>query len=136
MTSVETEWPASHFQDIAPTTISATQLMERKILPGGKKKKKVKAKRKKRRPLDTAALELAAENAKKDLLEFLRTKIDLSEEEILIAYDEFHKKYPAGEINKTQFLAQSKVSPNLTVEILISDYVGRTVYSRGPVQSV
>ena len=36
------------------------------------------------------------------IIEFLLTKTELSEEELLKAYDDFHEKYPEGEINKTQ----------------------------------
>ena len=78
--------------------------------PEGKKKKKKSSKAKKKKPIDTAAVELAAENAKRELVEFLQTKTELSEEEILVAYDHFHEKYPSGEINKQEFLVQSKVS--------------------------
>ena len=94
--------------------------MERsRTIQGGKKKKKVKARRKKKGPVDTAALELAEENAKRDLLESLGSKIGVSEEEILTAYEEFHEKYPGGVINKTQFLAQSKVGPEITLPSLL-----------------
>ena len=76
----------------------------------GKKKKKKNKNAKKKKPIDTVAVELAAENAKRELVEFLQTKTELSEEEILVAHDNFHEKYPSGEISKQEFLLQSKVS--------------------------
>ena len=85
--------------------------MERgRIFPEEKKKKikKTKKTKKKKKPLDNASIETAAENAKKELLELLMTKTELSEEEIVIAYDEFHEKYPSGAITRKEFLAQSK----------------------------
>ena len=103
-----------------------------KKTPEGKKKKKKKNKQtKKKKPIDTAAVELAAENAKRELVEFLQTKTELSEEEILLAYDHFHEKFPSGEITKQEFLIQSKVSQDWrTVNPTDSPYiVGRTVHS-------
>ena len=76
----------------------------------GKKKKRKNKNTKKKKPIDTVAVELAAENAKRELVEFLQTKTELSEEEILVAHDNFHEKYPSGEISKQEFLLQSKVS--------------------------
>ena len=35
-------------------------------------------------------------------------KCDLSEEDVMTAYDEFHDKYLGGEITQTQFVEQSK----------------------------
>ena len=103
-----------------------------KKTPEGKKKKKKKNKQtKKKKPIDTAAVELAAENAKRELVEFLQTKTELSEEEILLAYDHFHEKFPSGEITKQEFLIQSKASQDWrTVNPTDSPYiVGRTVHS-------
>ena len=122
-------------------------------LPEGRKKKKKNKskKKKKKRPLDTAAIELAAENAKRELIgltvshlgifskliiEFLLTKTELSEEELLKAYDDFHEKYPEGEINKTQFLAQSKVSPLIARLVLKFPSAGRQVHCLCLVPSV
>ena len=82
-----------------------------KKTPEGKKKKKKNKKVKKNKPIDTVAVELAAENAKRELVEFLQTKTELSEEEILVAHHHFYEKYPSGEITKREFLIQSKVSP-------------------------
>ena len=76
--------------------------------PSKKSKKKRKTKKKKK-PIDDETARIAAENAKRELVEFLATKTDLTEEELLISYDEFHENYPSGEINKKEFLAQSKV---------------------------
>ena len=104
--------------------------------PEGKKKKKKSSKTKKKKPIDTAAVELAAENAKRELVEFLQTKTELSEEEILVAYDHFHEKYPSGEINKQEFLIQSKVSPDRRWVRLTALHVGRSVHSGGSVPSV
>jgi len=75
--------------------------------PSKKSKKKRKTKKKKK-PIDDETARIAAENAKRELVEFLATKTDLTEEELLISYDEFHENYPSGEINKKEFLAQSK----------------------------
>ena len=75
-----------------------------------KGKSKTKKSKKKKKPIDDEAVALAAENAKRELCEFLATKTDLTEEELLTSHGEFHEKYPAGEINKKQFLEQSKVS--------------------------
>ena len=75
-----------------------------------KAKSKTKKSKKKKKPIDDEAVALAAENAKRELCEFLATKTDLTEEELLTSHEEFHEKYPAGEINKKQFLEQSKVS--------------------------
>ena len=83
-----------------------------KKTPDGKKRKKKTMKVKKKKPIDNVAVELAAENAKRELVEFLQTKTELGEEEILVAHDNFHEKYPSGEINKQEFLIQSKVSPD------------------------
>ena len=86
--------------------------MERgKIFHEEKKKKIKKSKKtkKKKKPLDNASIETAADNAKKELLEFLMTKTELSEEEIVIAYDDFYERYPSGVITRKEFLAQSKV---------------------------
>ena len=58
---------------------------------------------------DEAAAALAAENAKKALVESLLVKTDLSRSEILTAYDKFYSKYPGGEITKKQFLEESTV---------------------------
>lgn len=75
-----------------------------------KHKKKIKKKRKvkKKKPIDDEAAQLAAEKAKQELVEFLSTKTDLTEEELLVAHDDFHERYPSGEINKKEFLEQSR----------------------------
>ena len=73
------------------------------------KKKKTKKGKKKKKPIDDAAAELAAENEKRELVESLLAKTDLSEEEIILAYEDFYEKYPSGEITEKQFLQQSKV---------------------------
>ena len=73
------------------------------------KKKKTKKGKKKKKPIDDAAAELAAEKEKKELVESLLAKTDLSEEEIILAYEDFHEKYPSGEITEKEFLQQSKV---------------------------
>ena len=70
------------------------------------------------------------------IIEFLLTKTELSEEELLKAYDDFHEKYPEGEINKTQFLAQSKVSPLVTRLVLKFPSAGRQVHCLCLVPSV
>ena len=72
------------------------------------KKKKVK-KTKKKPPMDSAAVELAAENRKKDVVASLKNKLDLPEEELLKAYEDFYVKYPKGDISEKQFIQQSKV---------------------------
>ena len=54
------------------------------------KKKKISKRKKKRDVIDEAAALLAAENAKKDMIKSLMIKTDLSEEELLKAYDDFH----------------------------------------------
>ena len=76
----------------------------------GKPAKKKKSKKgKKKKPIDDAAAELAAENEKKAMVEALMSKTELTEEEILAAYDDFFEKYPSGEITEKQFLQQSTV---------------------------
>ena len=50
----------------------------------------------------------AAENAKKELITSLMAKCDLNEEDVTAAYDDFHEKYPNGEISQEQFVAQSQ----------------------------
>ena len=80
--------------------------MDNKKVKKSKKKRKTK---KKKKPIDDETARLAAEQAKKELVEFLATKTDLTEDELLVSYDEFHEKYPSGEINKKEFLEQSKV---------------------------
>lgn len=75
-----------------------------------KKKSKKKSKKiKKKKPIDDEALQLAAENAKRELIEFLSVKVEMTTEELLAHYDTFHEAYPSGEINKKEFLEQSKV---------------------------
>ena len=74
------------------------------------KKKKTKKGKKKKKPIDNVAADLAAENAKKKLVESLVAKTDLLEEEILAAYEEFYEKYTKGVITEKQFLQQSKVA--------------------------
>ena len=74
------------------------------------KKKKTKKGKKKKKPIDNAATELAAEMEKKELVDSLVVKTDLLEEDILVAYDEFHEKYPSGEITEKEFMGQSTVS--------------------------
>ena len=105
--SVSQQWPAGK-------DLSQTWNMEReragKKTPDGKKRKKKTMKVKKKKPIDNVAVELAAENAKRELVEFLQTKTELGEEEILVAHDNFYEKYPSGEITKREFLIQSKVS--------------------------
>ena len=73
-----------------------------------RKSKKKRKTKKKKKPIDDETARLAAEQAKKELVEFLATKTDLTEEELLEAHDDFHEKYPSGEINKKEFLEQSK----------------------------
>ena len=52
--------------------------------------------------------DVTAEAAKKELITSLMEKCKLSEEYVLSAYDQFHEKYPSGEITQTQFVEQSK----------------------------
>ena len=78
----------------------------KKVKMRSKKKSKKKMKKK---PIDDEALQLAAENAKRELIEFLSVKTEIPEEELLVHYEEFHESYPSGEITKKEFLAQSKV---------------------------
>ena len=74
-----------------------------------KSKKKSKKVKKKKKPINDEEAVAAAEQAKRELCEFLATKMDLTEEELLTLHEEFHEKYPSGEINKKQFLEQSTV---------------------------
>ena len=74
-----------------------------------KKSKKKSKKVKKKKPINDEEAAAAAEQAKRELCEFLATKMDLTEEELLTLHEEFHEKYPSGEINKKQFLEQSTV---------------------------
>ena len=75
-----------------------------------KKKSKKKSKKiKKKKPIDDEALQLAAEEAKRELIEFLSVKTEMTTDELLVHYDQFHDTYPSGEINKKEFLEQSKV---------------------------
>ena len=45
----------------------------------------------------------------KVIIDVLATKFELSKSEVLMAYETFHKKYPEGEILKTEFLKENKV---------------------------
>ena len=72
------------------------------------KKKKVK-KGKKRKQMDDISTELAAENTKKELVATLVGKTEMSEENILAAFDDFNEEYPKGKISEKQFVNQSKV---------------------------
>ena len=42
----------------------------------------------------------AAEAAKKELVQALMAKCNMSEDQVLAAYDAFYEKYPAGEITQ------------------------------------
>ena len=75
--------------------------------PRKKSKKKSKKSKKKKKPINDEEAAAAAEQAKRDLCESLVSKTDLTAEELIIAHEEFHEKYPSGEINKKQFLDQS-----------------------------
>lgn len=44
----------------------------------------------------------AAEAAKKELVQALMAKCNMSEDQVLAAYDAFYEKYPAGEITQVQ----------------------------------
>lgn len=46
---------------------------------------------------------------KKEMIMALMKKCNKSEEEILIAYDEFHLKYENGSISKDDYISSSKV---------------------------
>jgi len=69
----------------------------------GKGKKGKKGKKK----VDKTLTGDAAEAAKKELVTSLMAKCNMSEEQVLAAYDEFYAKYPSGEITQTQFIEQS-----------------------------
>ena len=61
---------------------------------GKKKGKKTKKKTDKNLTGD------AAEAAKKELIASLMSKCNMSEDQVLSAYDAFYEKYPAGEITQ------------------------------------
>lgn len=77
--------------------------------PKDKKKAKLgkKGKKGKKEKKDVNSEEAAAQE-KKELIESLSVKIKVPEEELLLMWDEFHEKYPEGEISETQFLETSK----------------------------
>ena len=77
--------------------------------PRKKSKKKSKKAKKKKKPINDEEAAAAAEAAKRELCESLVSKTDLTAEELYTAHEEFHEKYPSGEINKKQFLEQSTV---------------------------
>lgn len=60
----------------------------------GKKGKKSKKK------VDKSLTGDAAEAAKKELIASLVSKCNMSEEQVLAAYDAFYEKYPGGEISQ------------------------------------
>ena len=63
-----------------------------------KKKKGKKGKKK----VDKNLTGDAAEAAKKELISSLVSKCNMSEEQVLAAYDSFYEKYPGGEISQVQ----------------------------------
>ena len=75
-----------------------------------KSSKKKRCKKTKKKPIDEAAIALAAENAKVALIDSLVAKTEMTKEEVLGAYDDFYQKFPGGVINKKEFLKQSTVS--------------------------
>jgi len=72
-------------------------------VPHKTKKKGKKSKKK----VDKTLTGDAAENAKQELIKSLCSKCNMSEEQVLAAYDSFYAKYPSGEITQ-EFLNQQK----------------------------
>ena len=70
-------------------------------------KKGKKAKKGKKNPVKNLTGD-AAETAKKDLIATLMAKCDKNEEDVTAAYEDFHAKYPSGEISQDLFLEQSQ----------------------------
>ena len=64
--------------------------------PAKKGKKGKKGKKK----VDKTLTGDAAEAAKKELVTSLMSKCNMSEEQVLAAYDAFYEKYPSGEITQ------------------------------------
>ena len=64
--------------------------------PSKNKKKGKKGKKKADKNLSGDA----AEEAKKELISSLMAKCNMSEEQVLAAYDAFYQKYPSGEITQ------------------------------------
>ena len=71
-----------------------------------------KRKRSKKKTEEPVQLDLHSEKAKRDMIEALLQKTELSEDELIEAYDKFYEVYPCGEINEQEFLKISKVSIN------------------------
>ena len=70
-----------------------------------KKGKTGKKKGKKTRPMDP-------EEEKKELVSALMTKCNMTEEEVLEAYDGFHEQNKKGVISKEEFIHSRKVIKN------------------------
>ena len=48
----------------------------------------------------------APEEEKAEIIQILKAKCKKEEEELLLAWDEFHTTYPGGLISKEEYLAQ------------------------------
>ena len=70
-----------------------------------------KIKKSKKKAAD-AAKKLSPEEEKQLMISVLMVKCNLSEEELLKAYDDFYTDYPDGVISKDKYIASIKVYLN------------------------
>ena len=89
---------------------SPAQLISDHTTPtSGAMPKKIKKSKKK---AAAAAKKLSPEEEKQLMISVLMVKCNLSEEELLKAYDDFYTDYPDGVISKEKYIASIKVYLN------------------------
>ena len=66
-----------------------------------------------RRKYQRQLKEVDKQSAKMEMTDLLAAKLNLSKIDILLAYEDFHKKHPDGLISKEKYMEENKVVLNV-----------------------